>query len=135
MTQDIIKILYIENNCETAGFAKELADRGFRVTVVHGGQEGLLAVTGIAGCCARAPSGHAVAAAISDMNSRLLIAAPQRLRTRHYPSQNSIPVILNHYGSGPAMSQLGHYRTLRPLFLMSASPPKADIAQHKPHVR
>src|SRR6202035_5818691 len=31
--------------------------------------------TGIACCCARAPSGHAVAPTISDMNSRLLIAA------------------------------------------------------------
>jgi hypothetical protein len=32
---------------------------------------------GIAVCCARAESGHAVAPAITDMNSRLLIAAPQ----------------------------------------------------------
>ena len=35
-------------------------------------------ITGIADCWARAASGQAVAPAISDMNSRLLIAAPQK---------------------------------------------------------
>ena len=34
-------------------------------------------ITGIAGCCARATSGHAVAPAITDMNSRRLIAFSQ----------------------------------------------------------
>ena len=33
-------------------------------------------ITGIAGCCARAASGHAAAVPISVMNSRRLIAAP-----------------------------------------------------------
>jgi hypothetical protein len=34
-------------------------------------------ISGIAGCCALTASGHAVAPAITDMNSRLLIAAPK----------------------------------------------------------
>ena len=33
-------------------------------------------ITGIAGCCARAASGHAAAPAIADTNSRRLIVAP-----------------------------------------------------------
>ena len=40
----------------------------------------------IASCCARAPSGHAVAPAISDMKSRLLIAAPKAQDRRIVPS-------------------------------------------------
>jgi hypothetical protein len=34
-------------------------------------------ITGIAGCSARAASGHAVAPAITDKKSRVLIAAPK----------------------------------------------------------
>ena len=37
-------------------------------------------ITGIAGCCVRAKRGHAVAPAITDMNSRRLIAAPLTTR-------------------------------------------------------
>ena len=36
-------------------------------------------ITGIAGCCARATSGHAAAAPSRVMNSRRLIAAPEAL--------------------------------------------------------
>jgi hypothetical protein len=37
---------------------------------------------GIADCCARTMSGHTAAApAINEMNSRRLIASPERLRT------------------------------------------------------
>jgi hypothetical protein len=46
-------------------------------------------MTGIAGCCARAMSGHAAAPPINEMNSRRLIAPPKTQDQGIVPWQTS----------------------------------------------
>jgi hypothetical protein len=59
-------------------------------------------------------SGHAVAPAISDMNSRLLTAAPQALRTRALYLHTPWLAFQNRRGPTPACWRRGRdYRSLR----------------------
>jgi hypothetical protein len=82
-------------------------------------------ITGIADCCARATSGQAVAAAPrSDMNSR---------RFMRFPEGNGSQTNIAGRGRAsqqnrPEMSALGQQQTKRHEAVMSALPPKADIA-------
>ena len=59
-----------------AGFIQALTERAYTVLVfVRRSKESYILPTGIAGCCARAVSGHAAAAPpSSDMNSRRLLS-------------------------------------------------------------
>ena len=62
-----------------AGFAQTLAKRAHSGPRVRSGDAPLRnPITGIAGCCARAASGHAAAPPSSVMNSRRFIRSPRR---------------------------------------------------------
>jgi hypothetical protein len=62
-------------------------------------------ITGIIGCCARVPSGHAAAEpAITLMKSRRLIAASKRPTTAHYQKSRIVHCSKLHRG----MTVVGH---------------------------
>ena len=63
---------------DIAGFSQALAERGQDVADCPGALVLRKPITGIAGCCARAASGHAAAPPRSVMNSRRLIRSPRR---------------------------------------------------------
>jgi hypothetical protein len=87
---------------------------------------------GIAGCCARAMSGHATA-----VLSKILMNSRRRMgftpRAENHLRESLIRLSRERYAalhrskSREPMSALGHKRTFRSLRPMSALPPKADI--------
>src|SRR6516225_5940679 len=88
--------------------------------------------TGIAGCCARASSGHATAVLPTNaMNSRRLMASPAPRTTSgikrisRFWIENCRSLIRKR---AAPMSALGQKRTLTHIRPMSALPPKADIS-------
>jgi hypothetical protein len=99
------------------------------------------AMTGIADCCARAASCHALVITIHLMKSRRRIAfskahecADYRLQGRDHsrdlpPAKWGSGVSLHGSSPKPPMSALGQQRTSRAEIAMSALPPKADIWQ------
>src|SRR5215469_16809109 len=68
------------------------------------------------------------------MNSRRLIDAP---RADHHTLAYRLDEcrVVRHSKSGHSMSALGQKRTLQCILVMSALPPKADIAERDRHVR
>ena len=64
-------------------------------------------ITGIAGCCARAASGHAAAPPSSVMNSRRFMR-PLHAKWRHTATTGHV---VRHNKADPPMSQMGHGRS------------------------
>src|SRR5262245_2518471 len=74
---------------DMAGILKTLAECAHTVRLCIGRTRVGTPITGTAGRCARAASGHAAAAPTSVMNSRLLIRSPrQRVRARSMESRD-----------------------------------------------
>ena len=71
---------------DVAGFAKAFAERGHIVRAEASADPALTnPITGIAGCCARAASGHAAAPPSPAMNSRRFIRSPRRRWPTAFP--------------------------------------------------
>ena len=86
--------------------------------------------TGVAGCCARAASGHMAAASpINEMKSRRLIASPEAHEHRFKLAQpkGCWRGVEAQVSNDRLMSALGQKQTLEHVRFMSALPPKADI--------
>jgi hypothetical protein len=81
-------------------------------------------ITGIAGCCARAPSGHAAAAPpSSDMNSRRLIGS---LSNRGPQPSHSANMSVVHYSKvSRRLAAMVKMRRTRIEHILSALPPLA----------
>src|SRR6516165_514391 len=89
--------------------------------------------TGMAGCCARAASGHPAAAPPRNvMNSRRLTGRPLNQRVLPY---HAVGYIVHHGKFWVPMSALGQKRTLAHIHVMSALPPIADIGTQSRDVR
>jgi hypothetical protein len=103
-------------------------------------------LTGMAGCCERATSGHATAALLSaPIKSRRLIglldegyclrASEMRLHQGFASGGMGLMINLRCKNLGSSMSPLGQKRTFLDICMMSALPPIADIAERHRHVR
>src|SRR5262249_38266918 len=79
-------------------------------------------ITGDAGCCASAVSGHAAAPPSNEMKVRRLTDAPQPGLAYHVEGGS-----VHHGKYWLPMSALGQKQTFREGQPMSALPPKADI--------
>src|SRR5215468_4009066 len=70
-------------------------------------------ITGIAGCCARAASGHAVAPPSSDMKVRRLIGRPSSRLGPHITTPLRKNAAVHHNKNCALMSQMGPDSVLR----------------------
>jgi hypothetical protein len=82
----------------------------------------------IAGCCARATSGHAAAPPSSVMNaSRRLMRCPPQTGGHTLPHRYAKTLLLHHSKIDRRMAEMGQTRPFGDVCSMSALPPKAAV--------